>query len=546
MNDRTVLVVGAGPSGLAMAAELRRQGVAARVIDKSSGVTSESRALGLNARSMEVFAMMGIADAFLARAKVIEGFTPHGGNGAAIGRFAFDLADALTPYPHEYVLPQSETQRLLAAHLEELGGAIEWHTELTGLEPDPEGVTVRLRGANGTDEQARFAWLVAADGASSTVRHALGLQFDGAEYPESFLLADVAIEWALSERDAHIFLLPDGPFVAFPYPEAGRWRLVDTSGQASTGEAAPAVARFQALFDEMGLPAKVSHPRWTSLFRIHRRLVRDFRPASRVFLVGDAAHIHSPAGGQGLNTGVQDAVNLSWKLALAVRGRAGELLLDSYGIERRPVAEEVLRMSNRLTQGALLRGRAAAHFRDAALRTVLSFGFVHRRASHVAAKLDLHYSESPIFAESRRVELFGRSPDAPALLEAGAFGNAVRPGHRGPTCARDKSADILPLLHEAAGRHLLLLFPGEAGHLDLAALTEAFNSFADLLLPVVVGAASDGLRSLPDPTGGLHKAYGARAACLFLLRPDGYVAFRAQPPDAAKLRDYLARVFAPA
>jgi len=547
-GDPGVLVVGAGPVGLSMACELARHGLRSRVVDAGDGPTDQSRALGVQARTLEVFEDMGVVEAVLDRGRKLRGIEAYA-DGRRLFHVSFDFEGLGTPYPFILCLPQSETERTLLDRLHRDGIEVERRTSLTGLRQDESGVTASLVDPGGRATEARARWIVGCDGARSVARHALGLTFAGAEYEETFLLADVRLAWDRPDDEITIVLTPEGPIVAFPMPEPGRWRLVDGSGMA-TQDAEPArvVARFQGLLREHGRPeATVSDPTWTSAFRIHRRVADRFREG-RCFVAGDAAHIHSPAGGQGMNTGIQDAYNLAWKLALVDRGASPDSLLDSYSPERRSAVAGVVQGSHLATRLVTLRNPVARSIRDHLAGLLGEFDFVARRLSRDISELGVGYPDSPAVAEDRSGLLAGlphaldfrggprpgdRVPDFP--LEPG-------PGHDGPT-----------RLFEAlrGTRHVLLLFEGDRGE------GGAFAAVHDAARPL--GAEIDAYLvtrgevarpsivwdgpTLADRSRALHHGFGVRGAAVALIRPDGYLGYRASPPDAAKLAAYLGRIF---
>jgi 2-polyprenyl-6-methoxyphenol hydroxylase-like FAD-dependent oxidoreductase len=347
--DSQVLVVGAGPTGLVLAADLLARGIRTRVIDQGDGVALQARAIGIHARTLEVLDTMGLADRFTERGQVVRQLRFY-----SRGRCLTSLEFARCGSRFGYVLdlPQDQTERLLRARVAELGGAIEQRTELTSLTPGTGVVTAAVRRPGGQTEAITAGYVVGCDGAHSRVRRELGLTFDGQAYPQDWLLADVLLDGDLPARglpeDAiHAFFRPDGlPLILFPM-RGHRWRLtVPFAGDR--GDQAPTLAEIQHLTSQRApRPVTVSDPTWLAVFRCHRRSASACR-RGRVLLAGDAVHIHTPAGGQGLNAGMLDAHNLGWKLALVASGRAPDALLDSYGAERRPVAEEVLRLTHAL------------------------------------------------------------------------------------------------------------------------------------------------------------------------------------------------------
>ena len=391
-----VLVVGAGPVGLTMAAELMRYGVPVRVIDRSPKATETSKALVVWSRTLELLDRAGCADDF-----VSAGLKGHG----ALFRIGHrelahaDFADIPSPYNFACMIPQSETERLLAAHLTTLGGRIEREVELTAFEATPEGVRCRLSHGSGGEEEIETPWLVGCDGAHSTVRKGLGLVFEGYAMDDEWALADVRLvgDRAPPTDRIAIHLHADGPFITFPMP-GGRARVIATTGKADGGQGRPepTLAEVQSLIDaRAGGGFQAVDPVWLSRFRINERKLKEYRHG-RVFLAGDAAHVHSPAGGQGMNTGMQDAINLAWKLALVIGGGAGPALLDSYSPERSAVGEMVLRNAARLTEMATLANPVAQALRNAALHVFLGLHAAQDKLAAAMSETEIGYPQSPL------------------------------------------------------------------------------------------------------------------------------------------------------
>jgi 2-polyprenyl-6-methoxyphenol hydroxylase-like FAD-dependent oxidoreductase len=552
-TNSEVLVVGAGPVGLSMACELARHGVPCRIVDSNPAPTDQSRALGIQARTLEVFEDVGVVQEVLSRARKIHGLGAFS-DGRRVTHISFDLEGLETPYPYLLVLPQSETEHILIDRLKGHAIEVERGRTLRGLVQDGSGVTATLEGAGGQTSAVQVPWLVGCDGARSVVRKALDLTFEGAEYEESFLLADVRLEWELPDDELAIHLTPEGPLIAFPLPRQGRWRLVHaSSGPVDASEAEPdrAVAQLQRLLREHGRPESVvSEPAWTSAFKIHRRVADRFREG-RCFVAGDAAHIHSPAGGQGMNTGIQDAYNLAWKLALVSRGESPDSLLDSYSIERRGVVAGVVRGSDLTTRVVTLRNPVAKAIRNHLAGLLGEFDFVARRISKSLSELGVEYHSSPIVAEDR-----------PGVLGLGMgdaldFRSGPHPGDRVPDIPLEPPSDtdgphhLFEVLRGT--KHVLLLFEGAHGMEDAGpfeAVSDVASKHAAHIEAILVvrgdvappWIAWDG-RKILDHLGELHHRFGARGPCLYLVRPDGYLGYRAMPPDAGKLANYLKRIF---
>ena len=383
----------------------------------------------------------------------------------------------------------------------------------------------------------------------STVRHELNLPFQGAEYEETFCLADVRIDWEQPDDEATVILAEEIQVGAFPLPQPGRWRLVDASGAVGTDDPPQAVERFQGLLNSHGFPkVRVSDPDWVSSFRIHRRVVDRFRIGS-CLVAGDAAHIHSPAGGQGMNTGIQEACNLAWKLGLIHAGvvRDPEGLLDSYEAERRPIALGVLRGTDLVTRAITLRNPLLESLRNRLASFLSEFDFVRQRISVGVSELGVNYRGSPIVAEDRpgRMGLHAfpgpragdRVPDVAARPRGERWhGAAVRPpaGHRpSPPALRGRPTPRRMCMRSSEpwrGRS------ATARRLDQATDRDRRGQQAG------VRSSWDNLVVL-DVDRSVHHRFGAGATCLYLTRPDGYVGYRSEPADAERFWAYLDRTF---
>ena len=391
-----VLIVGAGPVGLTLAAELARYGVQGRIIDRSPHPTETSKALVVWSRTLELMDRMGCAPAFLDAGLHARGASIRSGR-TVLGHTGFDAI--ASPYNFALMLPQRDTERLLNAHLQALGVTVERTVELLGFSQTPDHVEARLGHANGREDVVETSWLIGCDGAHSTVRHGLGFAFEGVAQGDDWMLADVRLEGDGMPPADEIatFLHRDGPFVVFPIP-GGRVRIVATVGKTVTGQRRPdpTLSDVQAMADERaGGGFRVADPVWLANFRINERKVSDYAKG-RVFMAGDAAHVHSPAGGQGMNTGMQDACNLAWKLAMVIRGEARPSLLDSYTPERSAVGDMVLRNATRLTDMATLAHPAAQAARNLALRFMLGFHAVQDRMAATMSEVEIAYAKSPL------------------------------------------------------------------------------------------------------------------------------------------------------
>jgi 2-polyprenyl-6-methoxyphenol hydroxylase-like FAD-dependent oxidoreductase len=395
-GQQPVLIVGAGPVGLTVASELARYGVPVRIFDKSPHATETSKAIFVWSRTLELMDRMGCTPAFLKTGLHSHSISMRSG-GAVLGTNRFD--DIASPYNFGLMIPQRDTERLLAAHLQSFGISVERQVEMISFKNMINGVEAKLRHVDGREETVNTPWLIGSDGAHSTTRLGLNTEFRGSTQGDDWLLADVQLHGdnAPAPDESAVYLHHDGPLLAFPIP-GGRARVFGTIGKTDPAHPRPdpTLADTQAMVDQRAGPGlQVTDPVWLTTFRINERKVANYR-YGRIFLMGDAAHIHSPAGGQGMNTGMQDAIDLAWKLAMVVRNEAGEVLLDSYSPERSAVGEMVLRNASRLTDMATLRNPAAEAARNLALRFLMGFHAVRDKMTATMSEIEIGYPDSPL------------------------------------------------------------------------------------------------------------------------------------------------------
>jgi 2-polyprenyl-6-methoxyphenol hydroxylase-like FAD-dependent oxidoreductase len=546
MTDTDVLIVGAGPVGLTAAVELRRRGIGCRVIDRLTAPMPYAKAVGVQPRTLELWAAAGVLPGALAAATPMRGQIVYV-DGQQVARLELALPPEV---PYGFVaLPQSETERVLAERLAELGGCVERGVELAGFTQGAGGVTATLRGPIG-EATARTRYLVGCDGAHSVVRKGLGVGFAGDAFAEQYMLGDVEVDWDLPSGYGIRAMRtveggPDDVLVAIPLPGKRRYRMsmlvpeeltaapsADAVEHGMSGGRVPELRHIQAVLDRLApVPTRASDLRWSSVFRISHRIT-DSYGHGRVFLAGDAAHIHPPTGAQGMNTGIQDAIGLAWRLALAVRGLAAEGLLDSYDAERRPIGEEVVSRTVR---------HARSGFEADDMTTLLLR----------EAQLLVDYPDSPIVAEGTDAVLLKRGPLA---------------GERAPDCRELRRSAVAfgVRLHELLDtrRHTLLLYAEDEAQLaEVAAaaaaardraggeLAVAFVLAGEALLPddVTDGLLAGGPAAVVwDVAGQFRAAYDAFGGCCYLVRPDQHVAFRAGRTIGDELTVHLALTVAPA
>ncbi len=493
----SILIVGAGPTGLVLALWLARAGVAFRLIDKNSGPGQQSRAMAVQARTLEFYAQLGIADAVIQGGIKASHLIMREGGIQRADAWLNDMGEGLSPYPFVLSFPQDDHERLLLAELAKHGIAPERATELIHFTQDAEEVTATIKSNGGTQEE-KFAYICGCDGARSMVRQALGKTFPGGTYQQVFYVADVAARGAAASGDVEICTSRQDFCLVFPIRSTGHYRLIGIVPAAHENAAA-------ITFDDVrgnvtrNTGLTIDGVNWFSTYHVHHRVAPHFR-VGRAFLLGDAAHLHSPAGGQGMNTGLGDAVNLAWKLADVLQHRAAPQLLDSYEAERHAFARQLVATTDTAFQFMADRGWPGQLWRallfPAVMPLLLRLHAARRLLFKTVSQIRIHYRES--------------------MLSAGRAGS-VTGGMR------------LPWL-------------------------QAQNNFAPLTAREwqlhIYGSAPGGLKSyaaekhLPCHTFNFDRAAekaGFRRGAAYLIRPDGYVALAFAAPDTAALGHFLAR-----
>jgi 2-polyprenyl-6-methoxyphenol hydroxylase-like FAD-dependent oxidoreductase len=510
----SVVVVGTGPVGLVLACELARRGVSMRVIDKLPAPTDESRAIIVHARSLEMLERIGVAEGVMASGVHTTGVEFHA-TGKLLGRIPLDTVDS--PYPFSISTAQTETERVLTERLSELGVEIERGVELVGFEQDDVEVRSTLRHADGAEETCASSWIAGTDGSHSTVRDVVGTKLAGSFKGERFLLGDVEAEYDLDRDSMHSFFSADaGPLLVFPMI-GGRLRLiaqVDDSGPPVD----PTLDQLQQICDQRagGITLRSSH--WITIFEIHHAQVPAYR-FGRAFLAGDAAHVHSPAGGQGMNTGMQDAFNLGWKLALAANGRASSELLESYNAERHPVAARVIKQTTRITNVGTLPHELERKLRNFAIHLASGLAPIQSRLADQTEETDVAYRDSAIVATGR------------------ADRGGPRPGDAAPDVP-----GIQPSLHGvlAGGTgHTALYLSGT--HLHPSALSLEIEGLRHVVVGEAGGEGFDAVLADPDRRVADRYSVGVTGG-LVLVRPDGYIGLRTSLNDAPGVSAYFAAI----
>jgi 2-polyprenyl-6-methoxyphenol hydroxylase-like FAD-dependent oxidoreductase len=533
-----VLIVGAGPTGLTMAAVLAHYGVRPRVIDLAvTPPDDRSRAVVIQARTLELFEDLGIVREVIDNALVVEAanlFT-HGGSRGSI-RINPEWIDSA--YGRFVSLPQDETERILGALVASSGIVVERGVELVGLDDGPAAATATVRHADGRVERVSADWVLGCDGAHSAVRALSGLPFPGDTYPDECLLGDVDMKWSLPDGQVAICPGEDGVLLAFPLPGRHRFRIImilpaTADPESRHLEPDEFISRVRSMTPRSpdGEEPEVVTTRWLTRYRLHRRGVPAYRKG-RCFVAGDAAHIHSPAGAQGMNTGIQDAYNLGWKLGLSSRGEVGEQILDTYDDERHRVGQKLLSSTDRffavLASGGPVR-RFIRRFMPTIGIRLLTVPCIGPRIARFVSQTGIRYRRSALSVDGPGAARLGRS--------------APRAGDRAPDVQLSAQRRLYDLLHGPEFR--LLLFAGDAALLveQLAALAADMEArYGSLVKTVLLRHTGSHIRfGEVDESAAAHRRYGAAEGALYLIRPDGHVAFRGAPSDADALRAYLAR-----
>jgi 2-polyprenyl-6-methoxyphenol hydroxylase-like FAD-dependent oxidoreductase len=506
-----VLIVGAGPTGLSLACQFVRYGVDFVVVEKNEGVTPYSKAIGVQARTLEIYEQLG-----LARAAVEQGAIAGKGRmivgGEVRGEMDFSrIGEGLSAYPYVLMLEQSKNERLLYEYLRGRGKDVLWGSELESFTQTGAGVTARVKAGGGAPRIIEAKYLAACDGAKSPVRHALGLGFEGSTFERTFYVADARVDWHLSHDALHICLSKESFVVFFPLKGADRYRIVGVFPEEFAKEEGDVLYEEieRRIKEEAKLELDIHHVEWFSTYKVHTRHVSKFS-AGRCFLAGDAAHIHSPAGAQGMNTGIQDSYNLAWKMALVLRGAAGERLLETYDEERLENAKNLLQTTDRMFQLAAGPEWFIAFLRmnilPAVAKYALSLDAVRKFVFPLVSQIGINYRHGSL-SRHEGDERF-----------------KVKAGDRMPYFLIDGES-VYDRLRQPKFHRLVF---SDARHGSDALRTGLETRDADLIdfhaLPLSPQAA---------------EAFGTDEPFGVLLRPDNYVALVSADTSTAALRAYL-------
>ena len=515
--ETDVLIVGAGPTGLMLANQLARRGVRPLIIDRHSGPAEQTRAMAVHARTLEIYANMGLADEALKH-----GAQGTGANMWSNGRWSAriplgDIGRGLSPFPFVLMLGQDDNERILGDNLARLGLSVQWSTELVSMEQRADRADVVLRQPDGTHRQLSASWVAGCDGSHSSVRQICGIGFPGEPYEHTFFVADTEAIGPMKPGELNVYLWRDGFHLFFPMRGKNRWRVIGILPEKFRAKDDVTFENLvSSIRQEAGTALDFKSCSWFSTYRIHHRAAERFRDR-RCFLLGDAAHVHSPMGGQGMNTGLQDAYNLAWKLALVVEGRADPALLDTYEQDRIPVAHRLLETTDRAFQLLVADNWFASLMRTGALAKIAAFAMSFERARKLAF---LTLSQTGIgYPKSQLSQSAGALP-----------GDAPKAGDRFlwlrlKLHASGPPVDIYQALDD---RRFNLLVFGATDHarFELGGLGQVVTTWI-----------------VPDNIENRNEMSRAKipAPSFFLLRPDGHVGLCGTSADAGTIREYLSQ-----
>lgn len=510
-----VLVVGAGPTGLMLANQLARQGVRVMIIDRHSGPAQQTRAMAVHARTLEIYSKMGIVDRALEL-----GRRGNGANMWAEGQWTAriplgEIGKGVSPFPYVLMLGQDDNERILGDRLASLGVDIQWNTELVSMARRSDGMLANLKWPDGSVRTIEASYVAGCDGGRSKVREHCGITFPGAPYEHVFFVADTEATGAMVAEELNVYLWRDGFHLFFPMHGKDRWRVIGILPKRLRGrddlsfdDLVPEIKR------EAGMNLSFQSCSWFSTYRIHHRCADRFQDG-RCFVLGDAAHVHSPMGGQGMNTGLQDAYNLAWKLALVIKGQADPTLLDSYAHERRQVARTLLGTTDRAFNLLVSDHRLAGFFRTRIAAKLAAFAMTKERSRKLAfrtlSQTGIRYPDSPLSASQP-----GLPEAAPAAGDRFPWLH-LRLEKGGPV------VDLYKALDDTVFNLIVIGQPSPAhSELDVSSMVHTVKVPDDAENRAVLDRAHIG------------------GAAFFLLRPDGHVGLAGTRLEPAMLTRYFA------
>lgn len=505
MNTLTtdVIIIGAGPTGLSLACQLIRYGINFVVVEKNETVTPYSKAIGVQARTLEIYDQMQLAQPAIergtiaSRVRLIEGGEVRGE--MHLANFGRDMSE----FPYMLMLEQSKNEELLYEFIRSHDRDVFWKTELESFSQDNGGVTAEVKLPSGESQTIRGKYLVGCDGSKSAVRHGLGLTFEGNTFERLFYVADARVDWELPHDALHVCLAREVFVAFFPMPGEDRYRIIGTFPESKNQEEGEVVYEEieREVKEQVKLSLDISDVRWFSLYKVHSRRVNKFSEG-RCFVAGDAAHIHSPAGAQGMNTGIQDVYNLAWKLAFVIKGAASESLLDTYNEERLANAKRLLDTTDRMFELAAGSSWLMSFIRTTIFPPIAGFvstlETVSKRVFPLISQIGINYRDDSL------------SEHTDDGLEN------VEPGDRLPYFLVDGQSIFDKLM--APKFHLLLFSNGESESPNLGDLIDCHRIRIDERISEIFGTDED---------------------FAVFLRPDNHIAFISSDISAERIADYL-------
>lgn len=515
------MIVGAGPAGLMMACLLARLGITFRIIDKKQERTLASNATWIQTRTIELFDQIGLTDRFIKVGHPCDAINLYA-DGKPLSKLSLKYIDSI--YPFILMLPQSKTEKILEEYLKELNYSVERSLELVDIQYNNETATSTLRHANGHTETVTSDWLVACDGANSIVREKCGFHFPGEDLTEQFMVADATIDFSyLSKDEIHLFFDPGILLAAFPLG-ANKYRLAANIHLDHPRKFFTEHEVIEIVQERAHGKYYVTDIAWVSLFWIHGKIVEHMQKGP-IFLVGDAAHIHSPAGGQGMNTGLQDTFNLAWKLALVIKAKAKPSLLESYQTERHQVAKEVVEQNEYFTKMAL--------FDDGFISKLQKFSKalsnenninLEKEISEQLTLLDIKYSNSPIIDYKNE-------------------SHSLQSGERAPDVFVGQSTLYRYLSHT---QHTILVFTGSNPSEEILEKINDLqkslaNQYPDLIKAYIVHKEplKTFASSIVDTNWVIHASYRVKSPAIYIIRPDTYIAYYSENLDIQSIEKFL-------
>ena len=506
-----VIIVGAGPTGLSLACQLVRFGIDFVIIEKNPGVTEYSKAIGVQARTLEIYEQLGVVQQAIERGQIAGKIRIIAGGRV---RGEVDLADmgqGLSPYPYLFVLEQSKNEQLLYDYLQSHHQEVWWQTELEHFSQDEQGVTAQVKTAEGGSETIAAKYLVGCDGARSPVRHSLGLTFEGSTLERLYYVVDAQIDWEFGADAGYGCISRDSLTFFFPMAGEKRYRIVGTFPEGfdrNVGEILYETIE-QRIKGDTKLSLDLSNVKWFSVYKVNTRAVNKFA-VGRCFVAGDAAHVHSPAGGQGMNTGIQDVYNLAWKMAFVIKGYASEKLLETYNEERLPNAQRLLETTDRAFNVLVGSNWFFSFMRMKILPLVAKYAI----GREVVGK-NIFSAISQIRINYRKASLSNHDRDKNFQVKA---------GDRMPYLLVN-SANIYERLHTPKF-HLLVFDNGEHDESDLQREIEReYGDFIDTIFIPLYPHISE--------------IFGTNQPFQVLLRPDNYIGFISTAASPGDLKSYL-------